>query len=94
MEQKIDEEHEQDKKHCGSHDHQPKIANADRKGGRRRPLAEFAGDRAELGFAPGRQNQRLGGSAHDRASHEHQIAGKAVSCAASVTAGAASFSAG
>ena len=51
----------------------PKFWMPTRKGGRRRRLLECAGDRAELGFAPGRQDQRLGGSAHHRASHEHQI---------------------
>ncbi len=73
MEQDVDEDHEQDKKDRGLYDHHPEILDADRKGGRRRRLLQRAGDRAELGLAPGRQDQRLGGSADHRASHEHKI---------------------
>jgi hypothetical protein len=62
-----------DKKDRGLYDHHPEISDADRKGGRQRRLLQCARDRAELGFGPGRYDQRLGGSAHDRASHEHKI---------------------
>ena len=73
MEEVVDEDHEQDEKDRRLHDHHAELLDAGRKGGRRRRLLERAGDRTELSFAPGRHDQRLGGSAHHRASHEYEI---------------------
>ncbi len=73
MEEVVDEDYEQDEKDRRLHDHHAELLDAGRKGGRRRRLLERAGDRTELSFAPGRHDQRLGGSAHHRASHEYEI---------------------
>ena len=94
MEQDVDQDHEQDEKDRGPDDHHPELLDAHGEGGRRRRLLERAGDRAELGLAPGRQDQRFCGSAHHRASHEHKIGRERVSRAPAPPVGAASFSAG
>ena len=73
VKQVVDQDHEQDEKDRGLHDHHPELLDADRKGGRRRRLLKRFGDRAELGPAPGREDQRPGGAAHHRAAHEHKI---------------------